>query len=542
MAPKKPSRPVLSESWDSVDNVIDDGSGNSTDTETLNDSDYERYNDSLRPASTPKSTRRGDRDTPVSSSKASLLNKVTTSSAYEVKNQKLPTKRGQYTAETGPEFIMPSPSQEIPDYQRDIRNRFFTSPSKASTTQSKLKRTRSKSSLVKPPSSGVEWNRYAWEILSYILPIISGAMKILRPVLSLLLATVLLVLVGSAITRRLTESLSLCQFSAFTAATSFLHLPICKSYKSAGPVEFDQLISVQSAFEDVLSTSARGTTLPLEMKHSESSIRDLRTVVVYSSLPSRNELVFEFNGFIETARQASMDLTRFNSHIGRAVDYILSVNRWTLQVIDSVSERESSRGSVARFVDTINILSFRNPEQALLDQYLYHTHAVEERIAQLITEAQALLGILQSLDERLDLIANIAARDGYQAKGNRDELLATLWVKLGGKRGTVERLNDQLALLRQVGTYRKMAWAHISGTVLQLQSMAAGLEDLRERVAAPEVVGVREEVPLRVHIENIHLGVERLESQRWATRKLESETHRKILDREQKPDDIYLGG
>ena len=556
MGPKKSSLPTLSESWDSVNNVNDDSSRDSTDTETLNDSDYEPYDDSLQLKSNLKERRRSNRETSASYSKANLpTNKVTTNTTYEAKPQKVPTRRRHHNrADTGPEFIMPSPSQEVPDYLREseMRDRLrertalssatFGSPSKTSSGRSKQKVTKSKNPSTAPLLFGVEWNKCAWGILSYILPIISGAMSILRPFLSFLLAVTLLVLVGSAITKRLTDSLSLCQFPAFTFATSFLHLPICQPQKAAGPVEFDQLISVQASFEDVLSTSARGASLPLEMKHSEASIRDLRTAVVYSTLPSRNEIVFELNGFVETARQASMDLSRFNSHIGRAVDYILNVNRWTLQVIDSVSQREKARGAMTRFIETINILSTHDPQQALLDQYLYHTHAVEERIDELIIEAQAILGILQSLDERLDVIADIAARDGYHTKGSRDELLETLWVKLGGKKATVGKLNDQLGILRQLGTYRKMAWAHVSGTVVQLQAMAAGLEDLRERVAAPDIVGVRKEVPLRVHVENIHLGVERLESQRWVTRKMESEMYRQVLDKDYKPDGIYLDG
>jgi hypothetical protein len=31
----------------------------------------------------------------------------------------------------------------------------------------------------------------------------------------------------------------------------------------------------------------------------------------------RNELVLEFDGFVETARIASYDLQKFNSHVGR---------------------------------------------------------------------------------------------------------------------------------------------------------------------------------------------------------------------------------
>ncbi|KAJ9629525.1 hypothetical protein H2203_001899 [Taxawa tesnikishii (nom. ined.)] len=266
------------------------------------------------------------------------------------------------------------------------------------------------------------------------------------------------------------------------------YLPFCASPTSvspAGPVEFDRLISAQSAFEDVLTTSAGGASLPLAMKHSEGSIRDLRQVVQYSNLPSRHELVFEFSGFIETARQASSDLTRYNARIGGAVDRILSTNRWTLQVLDGISASEAQTGALRKFASShLNILApFQAPRklahEMLLEQYLRHTSAVEEQITSLILEAQALLQILQNLDDRLDLIANIATRDGVAVEGDRDKLFAHLFTKLGGNRKNVAKLDAQLRLLRDVGTYKRLAWAHVSGTIVKLQAIAANLEDLR---------------------------------------------------------------
>jgi hypothetical protein len=66
-----------------------------------------------------------------------------------------------------------------------------------------------------------------------------------------------------------------------------------------------------------------------------------------------------------------------------------------------------------------------------------------------------------------------------------------------------------------------MAWAHVNGAVIKLMAIRDNLEDLRERVAMPETVG--DVVPLEVHIQNINLGIERLEQQRDSSRKLEQE-------------------
>ena len=76
--------------------------------------------------------------------------------------------------------------------------------------------------------------------------------------------------------------------------SSLLNLPFCPPPGSAShasrpspPVEFEQLMVVQSKFEDVLENSAGSVSLPLDMKRGEASIRDLRQLVRYSSLHSK---------------------------------------------------------------------------------------------------------------------------------------------------------------------------------------------------------------------------------------------------------------
>lgn len=376
---------------------------------------------------------------------------------------------------------------------------------------------------------GLLWSNFLLPLVSFISSTFGVIFNVVRPILTYLLAFWLLAL-GLRYLLRSTLARSMAPI-CYLPGISYLHLPFCPASPSSSLVEFDQLMNIQSTFEDVLSSSAGGASLPLDMKRGEASIRDLKHVVQFSSLPSRNELVFEFTGFIETARQASGDLTRFNSRIGRAVDNVLNTNRWTLQVIDGVAEWEAGRGAVGRLMDLTPFHKSFVSEELVLEQYLKHTSAIEEQIAELIVEAQALLGILQNLDDRLDVIHGITTRDGVNIKGDRDELLAQLWTWLGGNRSSLKKQGEQLTLLQQVGIYRKTAWEHVSGTVLKLQSIAAGLEDLRERVAAPEVLGRRTDVPLRLHVEHIQQGVERLEAQRMETRRMEGEMHRKVLDR-----------
>jgi hypothetical protein len=251
---------------------------------------------------------------------------------------------------------------------------------------------------------------------------------------------------------------------------------------------------------------------------------------------TRNELVLEFDGFIETARIASYDLQKFNSHVGRAVDSVISTTRWTTRVLDGIQEREASRGSINAFINDKVLAPFQPlkfTEDVVLDQYIQHTRLVEEEIHKLINEAQAILMVLNNLDDRLEVIHGIAMRDGMHAKALKEEILSELWTIVGGNRGKLNKMDRQLNLLENVGLYRKIAYAHVSGTILRLQAIGAGLEDLRERVGAPELMRDRARIPLSVHLENIHLGIERLESSRQNTRRLENEHIKQTLERGQ---------
>lgn len=318
-------------------------------------------------------------------------------------------------------------------------------------------------------------------------------------------------------------------------------LPFCPSHRSSisGSPEFDQLMKVQGNFDQVLESSAVYASLPMDLKRTELSIRDLKHVVSYSNLPSRQELTQEFENFVETARQAGWDLTQFNSAIGRTMDHILSTNRWTLQVIDGVAEREAGRGAIGRFMDGIPPAfgwPTRSLDEILLEQYLKHTSQVEEQITRLVLEAQALLGLLAHLDDELDIIAGVVTRDGIAITNDRDELFSYLWTKLGGNRSSVKKLEEQLQLLKDVNSYRRTAWAHVNGALLKLQEIQADLMHLKERVAAPETIGL--DIPLAQHIDIIRRGAERLEEARRTQKTAEGAKIRKFIDSQRGDDSV----
>ncbi|KAL9115958.1 MAG: hypothetical protein Q9227_000326 [Pyrenula ochraceoflavens] len=383
-----------------------------------------------------------------------------------------------------------------------------------------------------------------WAILSWASDLAFSALRLLRMPLIAICAVYFL-----SILLQLTQGFLMNKF--YSALTPFCRVPpwsllhICEDISSSrassvhpkAPVEFDRLMNTQSHFEEILATSSNAVSLPLDMKRSETSIRDLRSVVKFSNLAAKQELALEFDGFIETARLASFDLTRFNGHVGRAVDSVISIDRWTTRILNDIEEQSHRRSR--GLLPTILFFPFRpitsmrqsTTESALLDQYIKHTSLVSVEITRLTEEAQALLYTLNNLEDRLGVIHEISIRENMATTQNREDLLAHLWTMLGGNRAQLSKFNGQLKLLREVGEYRKTAHAHVAKTALKLQAMGAELEELRERVGSAGVArDSGYEVPLSVHLESLRKGIERLEEARGKGREVEGRVVRGVLD------------
>lgn len=331
---------------------------------------------------------------------------------------------------------------------------------------------------------------------------------------------------------------------------SLVNLPFCPKDSRSGVrdgssvVEFDELMNVQAQFEKVLEESAQGVSLPMDMKRSEASVRDLRTMVKYSELPTRAELVHEFDTYIDIVRTSANDLQMFNTHVGGAVDSIISINRWTTRYIDSIAmNREAHNNILSRFSDWIfspfQVSVF--DERALLEKYIEHTALVSDKIANLIVEAQAILRLLGEAENSLQLINEHVVRTSNVMKEKHNEVFWNIWTLVGANTRRLHNIRVQLGLLQQVNTQRNSAVQRLDSLVHDLYDIQTKLGDLRDRVAAPELLADSTTIPLAVHIETINAGVERLETARGRIRAEENERLRQALQRSREDDHLIDG-
>jgi hypothetical protein len=80
--------------------------------------------------------------------------------------------------------------------------------------------------------------------------------------------------------------------------------------------------------------------------------------------------------------------------------------------------------------------------------------------------------------------------------------------------------------MRGVSEYRDRALAHVVAASQTLGTMTEDIEELRERVAAPDIVGYA--IPLHVHIKSLESGLYGLKGRRMRAEQLEFE--RQIMD------------
>lgn len=157
-------------------------------------------------------------------------------------------------------------------------------------------------------------------------------------------------------------------------------------------------------------------------------------------------------------------------------------------------------------------------------------NTLSANMRRLALEAEVSIADLNTLEEHLKSIHEIVSREDSSMTAAKDELLAQLWTILGGNRKELKGMNKNLALLKGVGGYRDRARAHVVAALQTLETMAEEMEELRERVAAPELVG--NTIPVEVHMKSIRSGLERLKDRRIGAKHAEEQIRNRVLKSE----------
>ena len=109
------------------------------------------------------------------------------------------------------------------------------------------------------------------------------------------------------------------------------------------------------------------------------------------------------------------------------------------------------------------------------------------------------------------VLHEVTHRDARNLKVQReaaDQLFEWLGFKIRINPDATRKIDLDLDLLKNVENYKRKALAHVTVILETLHTLDAGVEELRARMAAPDIV--EDKILLEVHIMNIKAGVDRL--------------------------------
>ncbi|KAF7309732.1 hypothetical protein MIND_00345000 [Mycena indigotica] len=357
-------------------------------------------------------------------------------------------------------------------------------------------------------------------ISRYTLDVLTTAVNYLRGPLSFIVFIWML----AFLVQRMTNTIRVA-FAPICWLPLVSQSPFCLPPSAQQPqwADFPKLVDVQSAtLEQLLEESTSGSTLALQLKKAEIATSDLVTLVTVSDLKSRDVIQDSLRTFIDDARAAGRSLNRLNAKVSGAVDGVVAVNDYALRTIEGAHAQHPPS-----MLQQILRWPFKPQTDIVVSAFEDSMNYLSLTMSRLVIEFELNLNHLNKLEEQLSVLHELVSREDKSLTTEKAELLGYLWTKLGGNRPKLRGYDNHLALLKGLGEYRKQALAHVVGALQTLAQMSEDIENLRERVAAPELVGGR--IPLEVHIRSIQGGLERLNEGRSKAKFRESEAVKRIL-------------
>jgi hypothetical protein len=125
------------------------------------------------------------------------------------------------------------------------------------------------------------------------------------------------------------------------------------------------------------------------------------------------------------------------------------------------------------------------------------SHAVDLR-----KEAEISMGHLIRLEEHLIPLRKEAELESL------GEAIAAIPALLMGEKLEPGKTDLILDFLTNVENWKKNALEHVAATLQTLHALDGDMEELRTRVAEPDIVG--DKIPIEVHVKSIKAGTDRL--------------------------------
>ncbi|KAI6039889.1 hypothetical protein EDC04DRAFT_3003197 [Pisolithus marmoratus] len=355
--------------------------------------------------------------------------------------------------------------------------------------------------------------------VKYIVDVVGGTIRYMRRPFSIFLCLWVFALLVSFMSNVLRTALSpLCFIPGMSKSA------LCAPVPLTPRPDFPSLMKAQgSMFDQLVGESVGGSALSIEVLKAEMATRDLSTLVRYSDLKSKDSVADLLSAISIDAKKTARGLTKLNAKVAGAVDEVMALNSYAMATIEEAPEKATS--PILQAVIPIKIGP--TADEIIQGAFTLAMDQSEQSIARLIVEAELSGQNLDQMEVDIASLHDMITREDKHMSNEKDRVLGELWTTLGGNRQKLREYDDRLALLNDLAVYRKQARAHVTAALQTLHAMSDDLEDLRERVAAPGIIGGK--VPIKVHIESIKNGLERLKEGRTRAREVGDETSKRLL-------------
>ncbi|TDL15317.1 hypothetical protein BD410DRAFT_732886 [Rickenella mellea] len=287
--------------------------------------------------------------------------------------------------------------------------------------------------------------------------------------------------------------------------------------------DFPEMMGIQSrTFEHLLDESIGGSSLAIEIKNAEMSMRELVSLVKISDLTSKDLLASSMSEFVKDAKRTGVGLQDLTAKIHGSVDDILAINEYAMRSI------EAAKGEPEESLPWPFMGMAKSSVEVARRSFDHVFLTLSTSIDDLVAEAQRSLNDLDNLEERLNTMNDIVTREDKSLSKKHKDLLASIWYKVGRGKVEKEQFEEDLAVLKNVGTYRKRAVDYVMNAMNELGKIKADMKVLRGKVRSPAIT---RGIPMEVQLESIRSGVMKLKQKSINAREQEQVAYKNFKAR-----------
>jgi len=204
----------------------------------------------------------------------------------------------------------------------------------------------------------------------------------------------------------------------------------------------------------------------------------------------------------------------------------MAVNDYALQSIESARKEELSAWSLSSLA--LWRARSKSSNKVVRETFQEAMDTMSSNLERIIVEAEANHQNLENLGGHLAVMLEPLSREERDVSLDKSKVLADLWTMLGANGDQLRNFERNLALLRDLTSYREEALAHVGGALHTLKVMSGDMEDMRDRVAAPELTG--SSIPVEVHMRSIAAGLARLQQGRMRAQRMDDDAWKRAKD------------